>query len=52
MLECIKFFSKTSILNMLLTLTMSIAVIASQLFNQILPAADLIVWTHEEGICP
>ena len=24
----------------------------SQLFNQTLTAVDLIVWIHEEGICP
>lgn len=52
MLACIKFLSKTRILSMLLTLTLSVAVIVSQLFNQILTAVDLLVWIHEEGICP
>lgn len=36
---------------MLLTLTLSVAMVVSQLFNQILTVVDL-MWIHEEGICP
>lgn len=35
-----------------LTLTRSVALIVSQLFHQTLTAVDLLMWVHEEGICP